>query len=151
MTKTWILVADSSRARLFEVLDRHETLREIEDLVNPAGRQGGRDLRTDARGRYFGKGEQLQGHTAMPNTDPMTHESELFAKTVTQHLEQARNAHRYERLCLIAAPKFLGLLREKLSKDALAMVHESLDKDISGMDERAVQDYVREKLPDAGD
>jgi protein required for attachment to host cells len=151
MPTTWIVVADSSRARVFEVLDRNETLRELDDLVNPAGRQGERDLRTDTRGRFYGRGEQLQGHTAMPNTDPMTHENELFAKTVAHYLEQARVEHRYERLCLIAAPKFLGLLRDKLSKQAQHLVFQELDKDISWLDGRKVQDYVREKLPAAGD
>lgn len=151
MAKTWIVVADASRTRIFEVLDRDETLQELEDLVNPAGRQGERDLRTDNRGRFYGRGEQLQGHTAMPNTDPMTHENQLFAKTVTQHLERGRTENRYDRLCLIAAPKFLGLLRENLSKDAKNLVYEELDKDISWFDGRKVQQYVREKLPTAGD
>ena len=151
MTKTWILVADASRARVFEVLDRDETLQEIEDFVNPAGRQGERELRTDARGRYFGKGEQMQGHTAAPNTDPTTHENQLFAKTIADYLDRARVSRRYERLCLIAAPKFLGLLRDELGKDVGHLVYEALDKDISWLDSRRVQDYVREKLQTAGD
>lgn len=149
--KTWIVVADARRARFFEVLDRNETLRELEDLVNPAGRQNERELRTDSRGRYYGRGEQMQGHTAVPNTDPVTHEVQLFAKTVCDRLEEARVQHQYERLCLIAAPKFLGLLRQNLGKDTRNLVFEELDKDIAGLDERRVQDYVRQKLPAAGD
>jgi protein required for attachment to host cells len=151
MPKTWIVVADSSRARVFEVLDRNEKLHEIDDLVNPEGRQGERDLRTDTRGRFYGRGEQLQGHTATPNTDPMTHESQLFAKTVANYLDQAHIEHRYERLCLIAAPKFLGLLREKLGKDTKQLVFEELDKDISWRDGRQVEEYVRDNIPAAGD
>lgn len=150
MPNTWIVVADSSRARVFEVLDRNETLREIDDLINPAGRESDRDLRTDGLGRYYPRGEQTQGHTAAPNTDPAQHEVQLFAKTVGHYLEQARVEHRYDRLCLIAAPKFLGLLRQNLSKSARHLVFEELDKDISWLDGRQVQDYVRAKMPAAG-
>lgn len=148
MERTWIVVADASRARFFEVLDRHDTLRELEDLVNPAGRQNERDLRTDGHGRYYGRGEQMQGHAAVPNTDPVTHELQLFAKRIGKHLEHGRTQHRYERLCIIAAPKVLGLIRQHLDKSTRALVAGELDKDISNLDERAVQDYVRRHFSD---
>lgn len=146
MEKTWIVVADASRARFFEMLDAKATLRELEDLVNPAGRQNERDLRTDGHGRYYGRGEQMQGHAAVPNTDPVTHELQLFAKRIGKHLEHGRNQHRFERLCIIAAPKVLGLIRQHLDKTTRTLVTEELDKDISNLDERAVQEYVRQKL-----
>lgn len=143
MDKTWIVVADASRARFFEVLDANDTLREMEDMVNPAGRQQDRDLRTDNQGRYYGRGEQMQGHTAVQNTDPVMHELQLFAKRIGKHLEHGRNEHRYDRLCIIAAPKVLGLIRQHLDKTTRTLVTDELDKDISNLDERAVQEYVR--------
>jgi len=151
MAKTWIVVADHSRARIFEVIDRNEALHELDDLVNPAGRLRDADLRTDNTGRYYGHGERMQGHSARPRTEPGEHETELFAKTVAQYLEQARVEQRCERLCLIAAPKFLGVLRQNLSKHARDLVFEALDKDVSWLEGPRLQDYVREKLPTAGD
>ena len=151
MTKTWIVVADSSRARIFEVVDRNETLQEIHDLVNPAGRLHDSELRTDGVGRFYGKGERMQGHSARPRTEPGEHETELFAKTVAQYLEQARVEHRCERVCLIAAPKFLGALRQNLPKTARDLVFEELDKDVSWLEGPQLQDYVRDKLPAVGD
>jgi len=142
MEKTWIVVADASRARFFETID-DDTLRELEDLVNPAGRQQDRDLRTDNQGRYYGRGEQMQGHTAAPHTDPVTHELQLFAQRICRHLEHGRTEHRYERLCIIAAPKVLGLIRQHLDKTTRRLVTEELDKDISNLDERAVQEYFQ--------
>jgi len=38
MTTTWIIAADSSRARILQVTDREKRLAEIEDLLNPEGR-----------------------------------------------------------------------------------------------------------------
>ncbi|MGE5525842.1 MAG: host attachment protein [Rhodospirillaceae bacterium] len=151
MPKTWIVVADNARARIFEVVDRKETLHELDDLVNPSGRLHDSELRTDNTGRYFGKGERMQGHAARPRTEPGEHEAELFAKTVAHYLEQARVEHRFERLCLIAAPKFLGVLRQNLTKDARELVFEELDKDVSWLEGPQLQDYVRDKLLTAGD
>jgi protein required for attachment to host cells len=151
MVKTWIVVADNSRARIFEVIDRNETLHELDDLVNPAGRLHDSELRTDNVGRYYGRGERMQGHSAQPRTDPGEHETELFAKTVAHYLEQARVEHRYARLCLMAAPKFLGLLRQNLSKNARDLVFEELAKDVSWLEGPQLQEYVRDKLSTAGD
>ena len=146
MVKTWIVVADNARARIFEAVDGNETLRELEDMVNPAGRLHDAELRTDNIGRYYGKGERMQGHSASPRTEPGEHETELFAKSVANHIDQARVERRFEELRLIAAPKFLGLLRQNLSKNARDLVFEELDKDVSWLEGPQLQDYIRDKL-----
>ena len=69
MSTTWILCANASRARLFEVVAHSDTPREVADFVNPAGRAHERDLRSDAAGRFYGKGERNQGHAAFPSED----------------------------------------------------------------------------------
>src|SRR5207253_5087143 len=94
MKTIWILVADSSRARIFEAQGATGDVREIETFNHPKGRAHNRDLKTDGSGRYFGKGEQNQGHTAAPQVEPAEHEAELFAKQMTDHLEKARVDHR---------------------------------------------------------
>lgn len=143
MQTTWIVAADSSRARIFELHGLREPLREIEDFVNPVGHAQERELDRDARGRYFGKGEREQGHTAEPHVDKSEHEAELFSKRVGEYLDQARVEHRYDKLRLIAYPKFLGLLRQNLSEEARRMVEEEVSKDISMMKAREIEDYVK--------
>ena len=49
MATSWIVAADSSRARVLQVAGRAHTLEEIEDLVNPKGRMNDRELISDAR------------------------------------------------------------------------------------------------------
>lgn len=121
-------------------------LHEIEDLANPAGRANSRELETDGRGRFYGKGEREQGHTAEPSVNPVEHETELFSKRVGEFLDQARIEHRYDKLCLIAYPKFLGLMRQNLSKEVQKLVEDEVPKDISGLDVREIEDYVKNKL-----
>src|ERR1700741_2991835 len=101
MKTTWIIAADASRARILQVMDRDERLGEGEDFRNPEGRAHDRDLITDGHPRFSGE-----------ETKPTEHATELFAKRVGAYLDKARNDHRYERLHVVAAPKFLGQLRK---------------------------------------
>jgi protein required for attachment to host cells len=51
MQTTWILVADSSRARIFEIEPSEQNFQEVEDFFNPQGRANGRELNTDSQAR----------------------------------------------------------------------------------------------------
>ena len=72
MQPTWIVVADAGRARVLE-MQGTEHLAEIEDFINPAERNDNADIDTDSRGRFYGKGEREEGHTAEPSVQPKEH------------------------------------------------------------------------------
>jgi protein required for attachment to host cells len=146
MAKKWIVVADSSRARVFEVANREKHLREIEDMVNPDGRANNRELESDAAGRYYGRGERMQGHSAGTTINAVEHEVEWFAKRVSEYLDKARTENRYDALCVVAAPKFLGLLRENFTKETRNKVTEELSKDISRLAGRDIENYIKQKI-----
>jgi protein required for attachment to host cells len=144
MDTTWVVVADSSRARILEIPPRSREIHEIEDFVNPSGRAQSRELVTDAAGRSnlraSGAGNPMHG--VFPSGDPVQHETELFAKRLCEVLDQARMQHRYEELYLVAAPKFLGLLRNNLSKEASKLVTREIDKDLSADDPASIYQRV---------
>lgn len=146
MSTTWILIADSSRARIFEKKENEKHLREISDFVNAAGRADDSELGTDERGRFYGRGEQYQGHTAEPAVSAVEHENEMFSHALADYLDSARNARRYARLYLIAGPKFLGLLHGSLKEAVRELVAGELVKDISTKDIREVENYLHGKL-----
>jgi protein required for attachment to host cells len=141
MQTTWIVAADSTRARVFEVQGVDQEFHEIEDFLNEAGREQERELTSDARGRFSGKSGGGRAHTGEPEVSAEQHETEMFAKRVCENLDKARTAHRYDNLFLIAYPKFLGLLRENLSKEAQKLIRNEIPKDISTMDERGIEDF----------
>lgn len=143
---TWIIAADEHRARIFEVENAEEHFREIENFLNPEARLREQDLNTDAEGRYFGKRERTIGHTAEPDVNATTHKTDLFSKSVSAYLEKARIEHRYDKLKLIAFPKFLGMLRKNLSKEAQQLVDEEVSKDISGLELKQIEEYVKARL-----
>ena len=51
-TTTWIVAADSSRARVFEIAEPDRRLREVEKFDHPEGRANNRELISDADGRF---------------------------------------------------------------------------------------------------
>lgn len=138
----WVLVADSARARLFEQLPGEKELREIADFPNPDGRAHDRELTTDARTRLYDKGHTGESHSTGPEVDAVDHAVELFAKDLVERLEKGRNDHRYDRVALIAAPRFLGKLRDKMGKDLRALVGQELDKDLSHADARTIASHL---------
>jgi protein required for attachment to host cells len=146
MRTTWILIADSSRARIFEKKEHEKHLEEVEDFVDSEGRATSKELRTDGRGRFYGKGERDQGHTAEPAVSAVEHENDMFAHTLTRYLDDARKENRYNRLYLIAPPKFLGLIRGSLDNEVKKMVQAELQKDISTFTAQEVEGYVKENI-----
>lgn len=144
MQTTWIVAADSTRARIFEV-DAELHLKEIEDLSNPAGRAANRELDKQPYGRFSAKG-QFQSHTDEPDVSAVKHENERFSKYVGEYLDKARNEHRYDRLCVFAAPEFLGMMRQNFSSEVRKMVDSESDKDISWFDVREIEQYVQKNL-----
>jgi protein required for attachment to host cells len=139
MTTTWIVAADSSRARILQVAGR-EQLVEVENLMNPEGRLHNREINTDAKGRFAGP-DRPGGHSSDDEERTVEHYNELFAKRVAGYLDKARNDQRYERLVLVAAPKILGQLRKELGKEVEKLVVDELDKDLAWLNAREIEQY----------
>ncbi len=146
MSTQWVIVADRSRARIFESDQHFNELREIEDLLNPEGRLGDADLRHDAKGRYYGRGERHQGNTADPRVSQRDHDEDKFSRQVMQLLTEGCDAMRYEKLVMIAPPEFLGLLRKQLPKRVEQHITDQLDKDLSSLPLHQIGAYLKQHL-----
>lgn len=146
-TTTWIIAADASRARILQVMDRDGRLDEVEDFVNPSARLHERDMTTDAEPRFNGHGgvgKAGSGRTGGPGNDREAkrkgeYETEVFVRQLGDYLDKARNAHRFDRLHLIAPPRFLGQLRKELAGEVQKLVSDELPKDLSGLDTRELE------------
>lgn len=141
--KYWIMVADAVRARFFETDAPKGTLNEREDRVHYAARLHGRELETDAPPRVhdsLGPGR----HAMEPSTDIREQETITFARELCRHLAEAREADQYQKLYLVAAPHFLGLLRSHLDKAVAEAVVGEIGKDLT---QHSVAD-IRAHLPE---
>ena len=141
MSRVWVVAADSRRARIFETDKPRGRLREIEDLLHPAARTHARDLTSDRPGRSFDSHGQGR-HAMEPETNVKHHEAEVFAKQVAERIERARMEDEFDKLVLIAAPEFLGLLRKSLSPTTSGLVAKAVDKSVADLSATAVREYL---------
>ena len=136
---TWVVVAESSRARIFAADGPRKGLEEIAGLSQPAARLKEGDLVSDAPGRSFDSGGQ--GRHAMGNdSDHKHHEAESFAREIAGRIDAARKSRDFEQLILVAPPHFLGLLRRYLTPACAATVVATVNKNL-----------VQHQLPDIRD
>lgn len=129
MTKTWILAAESSRAKLYSSTSKVAPFVEVETMVHPESRMHEGDLVSDRNGNdggSFGQGP----HAYDNKTSAHKHEHIVFAKQIAERLEQGRTHGEFESLVLVAPPAFLGMLREHLSKPLMAMVSRQIHKNL---------------------
>lgn len=129
MENTWIVVADSSHARIFQLREGQLPAEEIHSLANPQGRAGNQQLASDEHGQYFGP--DGHGHTAPRVEEPVQHEVHQFARQIGHLLDSAAAQHRFQHLALVAAPRFLGLLRDSLDKQTRKLVTAEQAKNVA--------------------
>ena len=118
--RTWILVADAARARLFETTSVTEVWQLIEDFQNPQGRAKSRDFRAAPDGDS-GDLQGTEGTLRRSAMEPLSIkkvEAERFARALSLEIDRGLTAGRYDRLILVAPPEFLGMLRAHISPAA---------------------------------
>lgn len=141
MTTTWVLVADSSRARLFSVEKALAPLQEIEAFINPEGRARTQDLVSDRQGRSPGNGPNMDYDVA-----PKRQLAIQFAKEISEHLKNGRIAGLFRKLYITAAPSFLGLLRDELDAKTAELVVETVSKDLTQLEPKEIRRHLPERL-----
>ncbi|MDN8618089.1 host attachment protein [Variovorax ginsengisoli] len=134
MERIWFVVADQGRARVLERAKPRAPLQELQDLRDELALLPGAELRRDAKGRLYGRGERFMGHTTEPKTEPHRKEAQRFARQIAHLLEQACNERRYDRLLIAAAPAFLGVLRQELPERVRKVLAGELDQDLVNLD-----------------
>ncbi len=141
MTKTWILAAESSRAKLYSSNSKIAPFIEVATLVHPESRMHEGDLVSDRNGNDGGSYGQGP-HVFDNKTSAHKHEHMIFAKQIAERLEQGRNRGEFESLVLVAPPAFLGLLREHLNKSLLAMVSRQIHKNLVQQSPDILRDQI---------
>jgi len=143
MAHTWVVVAESSRARIFEMDGLQSPLRELDDLVNPDARAHERDLISDRQGRTFDSRGQGR-HAKQPAASQKEHRSASFARELAVRMEKGRVLGEFENLIIIAAPEFLGTLRKCLSEATKQQIKREIHKNIVRESEVTIRDYLKE-------
>ena len=143
---TWILVADSAHARIFNSETATSKLSEIESIIHPQAQQHEQKLTSDLPGRQAG-GATGSHHSVGGKTSPKKYEAVEFARDLCKELEVAHTSHKFHQLVIVAAPAFLGHLREEMSSNVSKVVTLELDKDIVEQDVISIRGHLPDRLP----
>jgi len=111
MSKLWVLVSNSARASVYECARPVDNLEQVAAFSHTGSRQHPRDLVADKSGRVHDR--QGEGrHSMEPDHTVKENEAESFAREIDEFLSTAQRQGRYDNLAVIAAPRFLGRLRD---------------------------------------
>ena len=140
-----ILVADQSDARIYDLAARGEPLAFVCELQNQQAHLHERDLVSDRPGRRFANapGAKRRGavvhHATGGEHTAHKHLAEHFARELADELEKERAAGAYDRLVIMAAPAFLGLLRSQIGKAVHACVVAEVHHDLVHQSEEVMR------------
>jgi len=143
-----IVVADRSDARFYDAHHANSHLQLVGELTDPQARLRDRDFKSDRPGRVFdhasgpGRRGAVAHHATGGERTPSRHEAEAFAHRIVKALEQAQQSGHFERLVLIAEPRFLGELREVMPKSLVNAVVLSVNKDLVHQDDQTIRKHL---------
>ncbi len=147
MTKTWIVAAESSRAIIYAADGINAPLIELKAFVHPESRVPARSLISDYAGSSF-DGKSLPGiHAVGTDFSVKEHEANIFSKDLADFLEKHRNNNSYKYLVIMAAPNFLGLLREKFSSSLKSLIIHEVNNNLVKASPTLIQKYLPRHLP----
>lgn len=146
MSKIWVLVTDSTRARIFTTSSSSGPLTEQETMTHLEGRQREQDLSSDKPGRSFdsvGNGR----HNMEMSTSPKEQENIVFSKRIADRLRDAENKGEFDNLYIVAAPKLLGTLRNQLKNSISKKISGELNKNLAQLTVEQIREHLPERLP----
>jgi protein required for attachment to host cells len=141
----WVLVADASRARLFQAERPEHTLGPALASELIGSNLPSREIASDRPGRAFDRSGQGR-HAMEPSTDPARHAQEQFARDIVRLLDEKRESRSFERLVVVAPPQFLGDLRAVMPQQLQETVSAEVAKDLSKLPPHELRDHLREVL-----
>lgn len=141
MLRRWVLIADTGCAKFLHqqkdgaLVPLFPTLYP-DDIPEIAGRDKGEHK----PGKSISSPSQGHPHKFEPHTEWHEVEKGLFCSSIAKTLNKHRND--FDVLTLIASPKVLGDLRQKLDEQVLKKVDKTIDKDLTKVPVAEIKDYI---------
>lgn len=130
MSKTWVLVADTAQARIFEMEEEDSGLSELiffsRPLTSPA------------------KDKEASNKTARSQDRAR----DYFVNVLAHSLKAGIDGHRFDRIILVAPRKFLDLLTLHLNSKVFDAVVGEVPHDLVELSPKALQAQLSRVLPD---
>ncbi len=140
MEKTWIVVADSTHARIFYACNRVQPLTPVTELSFPEARLRTQDIYSDRPGRVFESADESR--SAMEPPDVRDQQQHAFAREICEKLDAGRNQQKFAALMLVAPPAFLGAMRHSMNSQLGRMVEKNVQKNLVMEEESRIRGYL---------
>jgi len=135
----WVVVADEFRVIVYARDTLRGPLYELFSLTNDAARKKTDQLISDSGGRSFdsfGKGRHTM---TKEKADPKSNAANVFAKQIAGRIAKVMHEGDCRGFALVAAPRFLGLLRDAISIATTAEPYATVDKEVVGQDTAVIE------------
>lgn len=156
----WVLVADGSRARVFlrepvnEIRERKDGPNETETwaFLPVTGLQfrsvslAAYDTGKNALSSVFGGNPKIR-HESEPHANLRRKVKQDLALRMAAALNQAKRAHRFDELTIVAPPMWLGWLRPHLNAEVREVINEEITRDLMHLTPPRLAARLRELLP----
>jgi len=143
---SWLLVANSRHAKVYEIESARYELKELADFAHPAPAKHGSNPGGSVFASRNGARQAGTRHGQEPQTSPKTKETQTFAADLAHYLEDELAHRHFSELTLAASPELLGELRMALPDGVRKLVKQSLDKDLTAYSDSQLTNYLREKF-----
>lgn len=144
MSNVWVLVADSSSAKIFKSDSQLDLLQEVADLVHSESRMHERDVTSDLPGSNAGEGGSRHGFDGQ--TGIKEQEAINFAREINSQLETGRNNGQFNQLIVAAAPAFLGVLRQHISENTAKLITHEINKDLVKFSTAEIKSHLASEM-----
>lgn len=142
--KTWVLVADRIRGRVYEWTAGGLEL--VQSFDHPEGRIEDQSLEAGRPARSFDR--HAQGRAAPDRgTSPHERAAFAFAGQLAAFLDRGRQQTGVSNIVLVAEPHLLGMLRQQLTPATAQIVIGSLTKDLHAVPDREIPRHLQGVVP----
>ena len=143
--RTWLLVADGARGRLFKFDRKAKKLVEVRDFVNPEVRLEGKEFLKDAPGRGFNR--KGLGRHGMQKSEHIKEDSKkAFAQEMAKYLDDQYKVEKINEIIIVAPSKLVGYLNNKFSKLSCGNVVRTITKELVSMHEDQIYKSLEKEL-----
>jgi protein required for attachment to host cells len=134
-----VVVADEYRAIFYARDTRTGPLRKLRGLTNETARMKTGDLISDRGGRSFDSHGQGRHTMGGERDSPQQHSARGFAKDIAEIIAAESHKGTCRGYAVVAAPRFLGLLRQEFAAAVRDAPYATVDKDVVGQDEAFIE------------
>lgn len=143
--RTWILAADSAKAKLFEWLPQNHSLQEIACIDEEDARKPERDLRSDRSGHGAGFNSKVR-YTLEEHSSYKQQASDIFLHKLAQFLDAPDIQTEFDALVVVAPTNIYQTIQGELSPNGQHKITKHHAKNLTNMPKPEFTKYYTNHL-----